>query len=158
MLGVPVSTPSSSPPPAVDHVRGLDAVPRAARALERFEPAVLLTADGLGAIYAPDAGGGDDRTFWFAADARTVLDWESHRRQIITLSYQSPDERVYLTLSGRAEVVTDPDVTAKVWRPTFRRWFPGGARDPRLLLVKFSAYDAEYYQTSSGRVSAYFAH
>jgi general stress protein 26 len=156
MLVAPASTPPPTPP-AVNHVSGLDALPLAMRALERFEPAVLLTAEGLGAIHAPGVDG-DGRTLWFVADARTLLDWESHRRQVVTLSFQSPDERVYLTLSGRAEVVTDHDVTAGKWRPTFRRWFPGGATDPRLLLVRFSTYDAEYYQSSGGRVSAHLAH
>lgn len=159
MLGMhvaPASTPPP-PPPAVDHVSGLDALPLAMRALERFEPAVLLTAEGLGAIHAPVAGS-DSRTLWFVADARSLLDWESHRRQVVTLSFQSPDERVYLTLSGRAEVVTDHDATTRMWRPTFRRWFPGGASDPRLLLVRFSTYDAEYYHSSGGRVSAQLTH
>lgn len=155
MLVASASTPPTPSP--IDHVSGLDALPLAMRALERFEPAVLLTAEGLGAIHAPGAEG-DSRTLWFVADARTLLDWESHRRQVVTLSFQSPDERVYLTLSGRAEVVTDPAAMARVWRPTFRRWFPGGASDPRLLLVRFSTYDAEFYQAANGRVSSYLAH
>lgn len=159
MLGVPVALAPTPPPtpPAVDHVSGLDALPLAMRALERFEPAVLLTTEGLGAIHAPGPDA-DSRTLWFVADARTLLDWESHRRQVVTLSFQSPDERVYFTLSGRAEVVTDQDITNRLWRPTFRRWFPGGVSDPRLLLVRFSTYDAEYYQSAGGRVSAHLAH
>lgn len=160
MLGVPVTAPSTmdSPAPRVDHVSGLAALPFVLRALSRVDPAVLLTLDGLGAIHAPappDAVEADPvRTLWFLADARTLLDWESHRRQIVTLSYQSPDERVYLTVSGRAEVVPDQDVAGAMWRPSFKRWFPGGAADPRLLLIRFVPYDAEFYQTSSGRVSA----
>lgn len=146
-------------PPHVEHVRGLDALPLVERALARFEPAVLITAEGLGAIHAAaqsDALG--SRTLWFLADARTLLEWESHRRQIVTLSFHSPDERTYITVSGRTEVVTDPGATTKLWRPTFRRWFPGGASDPRLLLVRFSTYDAEFYQSSTGRVSAHVVH
>jgi general stress protein 26 len=162
MLGVPVaaSPRSNTPAPRIDHVRGLDALPFVTRALARFEPAVLMTSDGLGAIHAsietesPAAAG---RTFWFLADARTLLDWEAHRRQVVTLSFQSPDERVYFTLSGRTEVVTDASVVTRMWRPSFKRWFQGGPTDPRLLLVQFSTYDAEFYQASSGRVSSHVA-
>lgn len=146
-------------PPKLEHVRGLDALPLVERTLARFDPAVLLTADGLGAIHAagqPDTLG--SRTLWFLADARTLLEWESHRRQIVTLTFQSPDEHIYLTLSGRTEVVTDHDAASRLWRPAFRRWFPGGASDPRLLLVRFSAYDAEFYETSAGRVSTLVVH
>lgn len=162
MLVVPVAQPTpAAPDPHVDHVSGLDALPFVTRALSQFEPAVLITSDGLGVIHATP-GPGDDpprvRTLWFLADARTLLEWESHRRQVVTLTFQSPDERVYLTLSGRAEVVTDAAITARMWRPAFKRWFPGGSGDPRLLLVQFAAYDADYYQASSGRVSAHVAH
>lgn len=163
MLGEPVGSPSKSdsPAPRVEHVRGLDALPLVARALARFEPAVLMTSDGLGAIHAPlaaDEEPASGRTFWFLADARTLLDWEAHRRQVATLSFQSPDERVYFTLSGRTEVVTDPAVVARVWRPAFKRWFAGGPEDPRLLLVQFSTSDAEFFQTSSGRVTSHLTH
>ena len=157
MLGMPVATlSSSSSAPRVDHVSGLAALPFVARALARFEPAVVLTSDGLGAIHASSPDAADDaRLYWFLADARTLLDWESHRRQVVTVSFQSPDERVYLTLSGRAEVVTDHAAAAGMWRPAFKRWFPGGPGDPRLLVVRFAPYDADYYQTSGGRVSSH---
>jgi general stress protein 26 len=145
-------------PPRVEHVRGLDALPLVERALSRFEPAVLLTADGLGAIHASGLSDGPGpHTLWFLADARALLEWESHRRQIVTLSFQSPDERIFLTLSGRTEVVTDPPTVSRLWRPTFRRWFSGGAGDPRLLLVRFAPYDAEFYEATTGRVTAHVA-
>ncbi len=163
MLGVPVATTPhpDTPAPRIDHVRGLEALPFVLRALAEFAPAVLMTTEGLGAIHAPvDPAdpAAPNRMFWFLADARTLLDWESHRRQVVTLSFQSPDERVYFTLSGRTEVVTDPSIVAGMWRPAYKRWFAGGAADPRLLLVQFSTYDAEFYQASSGRVSSHVTH
>jgi general stress protein 26 len=149
---------SPTVPPRIEHVRGLDALPLVERALSRFEPAVLLTADGLGAIHAPTPREGPDaRRLWFLADARALLEWESHRRQIVTLHFQSPDERIFLTLSGRTEVVTDAAAAARLWRPAFRRWFPGGAADPRLLLVQFAPFDAEFYEAATGRVTAHVA-
>lgn len=54
MLGARV-TASPAPQPPIEHLQGLDALPRVAEALARFEPAVLLSADGRGAIYAPPA-------------------------------------------------------------------------------------------------------
>lgn len=155
-----MTAPPSSLPPHLEHVRGLDALPFVERALARFDPAVLLTAEGLGAIHAAHAPGNAPgaRTLWFLADARTLLEWESQRRQVVTLTFQSPDERIYFTLSGRTEVVTDHDAVTRLWKPTFRRWFPAGAGDPRLLLVRFSAYDADFYETSAGRISTHVVH
>ena len=76
MLGMHVAANSPhQPPPRVEHVRGLEALPLITRALTRFEPAVLMTSDGLGAIHAsvgPEAS--DGRKLWFLADARALLD------------------------------------------------------------------------------------
>ncbi|HUU36338.1 MAG TPA: pyridoxamine 5'-phosphate oxidase family protein [Vicinamibacterales bacterium] len=156
-MAVPADS-SSSRPVRVEHVRGLDALPLVTSALAKFAPAVLLTSEGLGAIHASLADPPEERQLFFLADARTLLDWEAHRRHIVTLTFQSPDERVFLTVSGKAEVITDHEVTARMWRPSFKRWFPGGADDPRLLLVQFSLLDAEFYEAADGRVTAYLTH
>lgn len=161
MLSMPVAAESSHDrlPTRVTHVRGLEALPLITRALVRFEPAVLLTSEGLGAIHAQLGGGaGDSRTLWFLADARALLDWEANRRPVVTLTFHSPDERVFLTLSGTAKVITDHGIVAGMWRPAFTRWFPGGVGDPRLLLVQFSPDDAEFYEASDGRVTAHLTH
>jgi general stress protein 26 len=147
-------TPSPEPPPSVEHLHGLDALPRVVEALARFEPAVLLTADGRGAIYAPPAAGEDTgRRLWLLADARTAIDWEATRRGQLTLSFQSRDERVFLQVTGDAQLVTEPGVAASIWRLSFARWFPGGPDDPRLLLVLFTATTAEFFAIASGRVN-----
>jgi general stress protein 26 len=158
MLGT-VVTASPAPHPQVEHLQGVEALPRVAETLARFEPAVLLTADGRGAIYAPSMpGDGPGKQFWLLADARTAIDWEATRRQELTLSFQSRDERVYLQLTGVAQLITEPGVAATIWRQSFARWFPGGPGDPRLLLVLFTATTADFYEIASGRVSPPLAH
>ncbi len=153
MLGTTV-TAHPSPSPGVEHVEGPDALARVVETLTRFEPAVLLTADGRGAIYVPQTPGDDEvRRFWLLADARTALEWETTRRHVLTLTFLSRDERVYLRVSGVAQLITEPGVAATLWRHSFQRWFPGGPDDARLLLVLFTASSADYYQSESGRVS-----
>ncbi len=158
MLGELV-TASPAPRPQVEHLQGLEALPRVAETLARFEPAVLLTADGRGAIYAPPSpGDGPGRHFWLLADARTAVDWEATRRQELTLTFQSRDERVYLQVMGTAQLVTEPGVAGGIWRQSYSRWFPGGPSDPRLLLVLFTASAVEFFEVASGRVSPPLAH
>jgi len=152
MLGthVPALPPPGSP---IEHLRGLDALPRVVETLTRFEPAVLLTADGRGAIYAPVNDGGESpRRFWLLADARTAVEWEADRRHAVTLSFQSRDEHIYLQVAGEAQLVTEPGVADMLWRHSFLRWFPGGPADPRLLLVLFTATSADYFESRAGRV------
>jgi general stress protein 26 len=153
MLGERVTGPPA-PRPHVEHLQGLGALPRVAETLARFEPAVLLTADGRGAIYAPPtAGDGPGTHFWLLADARTAIAWEATRRQDLTLTFQSRDERIYLQVTGAAQLVTASGVAAAIWRQSFARWFPGGPDDPRLLLVLFTASSAEFFAIASGRIN-----
>ncbi len=96
----------------------MEALPRVIATLTRFEPAVLLTADGRGALYAPASDGDDPiRRFWLLADARTALEWEGARRHELTLTFQSRDERVYLQITGLAQVVTEPGVAGTALAP-----------------------------------------
>ena len=126
MLDSPVT--DSLPSPHVEHLQGLDALPRVVETLARFEPAVLLSADGRGAIYAPMAGGSRaEREFWLLADARTALDWEADRRHVVVLTFQSRDERVFAQVSGLAELVTDPEIAGQLWRHSFAAVVPGRA-------------------------------
>ncbi|MGE0360702.1 MAG: pyridoxamine 5'-phosphate oxidase family protein [Vicinamibacterales bacterium] len=153
MLGLHVPAfPPAGPP--VEHLHGFDALPRVVETLTRFEPAVLLTADGRGAIYAPVADrDGPPQRFWLLADARTAVEWEADRRHAITLSFLSRDEHTYLQVAGEAQLVTEPGVADTLWRHSFQRWFPGGPADPRLMLVLFTATSAEFYENRTGRVT-----
>ncbi|MGD9906056.1 MAG: pyridoxamine 5'-phosphate oxidase family protein [Vicinamibacterales bacterium] len=126
--------------------------------LTRLEPAVLLTGDGRGAIYAPADGAAGPQQFWLLADARTAVAWEADRQHAVTLSFHSRDEHVYLRVEGEAQPVTDGDLAHDLWRHSFRRWFPGGPADPRLLLVRFTATSADYYESPTGRVGPHLAH
>ncbi len=157
MLDSPVT--DSLPSAKVEHLQGLEALPRVLATLARFEPAVLMSADGRGAIYAPMAGGSrGEREVWLLADSRTALEWEADRQHEVVLTFQSRDDRIYAQLSGMAELVIDGKIAGQLWRHSFARWFPGGPADPRLLVVRFAAASADFYECESGRVSAHLPH
>ena len=110
-------------------MQGLDALPRVVETLARFEPAVLLSADGRGALYAPRADGRRERRLWLLADARTALEWEAGRRHVLVLTFQSRDERVFAQVTGRTEPVVDTGIAGQLWRQSFR----GGSREGRTI-------------------------
>ena len=134
MLESPVA--DSLPTVHIEHLQGLDALPRLVEALRRFEPAVLLSADGRGALYAPWAGGRRDREFWLLADARTALEWEAGRRHPLVLTFQSRDERVFARVTGPGRA----DRAARHRRPAvateLHAVVPGRTGDQRLLVVR----------------------
>jgi general stress protein 26 len=140
------------PDAPIEHVSGAAALPRIAEVLVNFEPSVLLSDDGRGAVYAPDGdqGAAGDR-LWLLADAATALAWQAAARDM-SLTFQSRDDRVFLAVSGVGEVLTLADSVRPLWRPSFGRWF-SGPDDPRLHVVRFTASYAEFYHAPDGRVT-----
>lgn len=42
----------------------------------------------------------------------------------------------------------DRATIAKLWKPSFRAWFPGGAEDPDIVLLKIAGMSAEYWDNT----------
>jgi general stress protein 26 len=57
----------------------------------------------------------------------------------------------YLVVSGRARIVMDPARIERVWKESWRPWFPDGPKDPRLCLIHVDPQEAEYWDTTGVR-------
>lgn len=153
MLAVHVAA-LPDPRASVEHVSGMPALSRVAETLVTFEPSVLLTAEGRGAIYAPDGhdGPAGDR-LWFLVGAAQREAWDSGTD--VTLTFLSKDERVYASIVGAARPVTTTGLAKSLWRDSFARWFADGPDDTRLLVVMLTAVHAEFYRSTDGRLGAH---
>ncbi len=89
---------------------------------------------------------------WFLTDvdARTVAD-VAHEAAV-NVSFSAPRGDRYVSLSGRARSVRDPEKVDALWNPTFRAWFPRGRRDPILTLLAIEVRHAEYWLVPRSRI------
>lgn len=80
---------------------------------------------------------------WFLASksSDSTAEIAHDGRAIVTM--QSTD--CYVQWSGHAELVDDPLRVHEVWRPEFSLWFPNGADDPKLQLVRVDVEVGEYW-------------
>ena len=51
-------------------------------------------------------------------------------------------------LAGRATVVEDRAMIREIWKPSFKVWFPEGAEDPNIVLLRIKGEEAEYWDSS----------
>ncbi len=58
----------------------------------------------------------------------------------------------WLSLAGSAELVDDTAKLKELWNPFVEAWFPGGAEDPDVTLLKVTGEGAQYWD-SPGRVA-----
>lgn len=142
MNQVPANIASAGPAPA----------PRAERhffeLLREFDTATVITRGRTGelhgrpmAVAEVDAEG----TLWFITniDSTKVLEIRGDSRAMISLQ----NSRQFVTMNGHFELVADRSKIDQIWKEPYRIWFDG-QNDPELVLLRFTPFDAEYWDNA----------
>lgn len=98
----------------------------------------LITVDSTGRprARATDAFPPDDSmVVWIGTNPRTRKVREIERDPRVTLYYFDPASMGYVTLIGRARLVSDPAEKAKRWKAGWEAFYPDRARDYLLIAV-----------------------
>ncbi len=61
---------------------------------------------------------------------------EVERSGRMTLLYEHDQDKSYVCLIGRAEVVEDLELKRSIWKPGHQRWNPRGPEDPDTVFVR----------------------
>ncbi|HYO82763.1 MAG TPA: pyridoxamine 5'-phosphate oxidase family protein [Bryobacteraceae bacterium] len=93
-----------------------------------------------------------DGQLWFFTWLDTAKVSEISREQHVNVSYSSPSDERYVSLSGRARLVQDPAKAKELWNPALKAWFPKGLDDPNLGLILVDAEKAEYWDSPSSKL------
>ncbi len=70
----------------------------------------------------------------------------------INVTYSDIQKNVFVSVTGKAEVVKDPVKMQELWKPVLTAYFPGGLEDPDLGLLKVSIDEAEYWDSRTGKM------
>ncbi len=121
---------------------------RAAReVIARARYATFVTVDAAGLpqarIVDPVAPEGEAFTVWIATHARTRKVGEVQAEGRAALAWFDRGVMATVTLRGRAELVADPAEKARRWRKAWAPFYPGGASDPDLVLIRFQPTSLE---------------
>ena len=63
----------------------------------------------------------------------------------MTLLYQHDEDRSYVCLAGRTEIVDDRELKRATWTPAHYRWNPGGPEDPATVYARLYAERIELW-------------
>lgn len=89
---------------------------------------------------------------WFFVSARSETVRDVLARHKVNLAYASPDDDRYVSISGRARLVNDPQKKQELWSTMSQAWFPGGVNDPDLALLAVDINQAEYWDVKSSKM------
>jgi len=90
-----------------------------------------------------------DGELWFFTSDKTHKVEEVERDNRVNASYAKPEDNVYVSVSGAASITKDRAKMEELWNPILKAWFPKGLDDPDICLLKITAEQAEYWDSSS---------
>ena len=74
------------------------------------------------------------------------------------LTYADPKAHTWVAISGLATIENNPQKVDELWTEFVREWFPAGKDDPTLVLIRFEAEDAEFWDDPGGVVAHTFSY
>ena len=101
----------------------------------------------------PDRAAG---LIWFVTDARSAKDGEIAAAPDVGLVFVDDAEKVYLSISGRAELRRDVAQARRIWRSTDDAWWPLGPNDPNACLLRVEPLLAEFWDGPASKAVAAF--
>lgn len=93
-----------------------------------------------------------DGELWFFTDVGSAKVFEIESDRHVNICYADPGHDKYVSVSGLASLLNDRKKIRELWNPLAKAWFPGGADDPELTLIRVRPTAAEYWDNSSGRL------
>ncbi|MGQ0699725.1 MAG: pyridoxamine 5'-phosphate oxidase family protein [Panacagrimonas sp.] len=127
--------------------------------IDDIKIALLVTMDSDGALRGRPMATQEldsDAELWFFTN-----DYSSKVESVIVhpevcVSYAAPEKSRYVSVSGKAELVRDPDKIRQLWKPELKAWFAGGIDDPDLALLRVDIVSAQFWDAPSSKLVQLF--
>ncbi len=94
----------------------------------------------------------EDGAMWFVTDRDSHKTDEIAVHPQVNLSFASPRDNTYVSISGKATVLFDKARLNALWSPAMMVFYPDGLDDPSLCLLRVDLESAEYWDSPGGLV------
>jgi general stress protein 26 len=119
----------------------------------------MLTTQFAGGLRARPLEARPDRDaglIFFVTDIHSAKEDEIRAASHVGLVFIFPQDKAYLSITGRARVMRDPTKTKVFWRKTDELWWPGGPTDPAVCLLRIEPLTAELWDGPASAAVAAF--
>jgi len=114
--------------------------------LEGFETAMLVTRGPDGRMHARPMAVAEmhaDADAYFVTSLDTPKVAEIYADADVLLTFQSAHQ--YAAIYGRVNIVRERALIDRLWKDSWKIWFPRGASDPAIALLRFDADRGELW-------------
>ena len=94
----------------------------------------------------------DDGCLWFFSRRDSDKNREIAVDNRVQLFYSNFSSSEYMSLYGKATIITDTKKAKELWSAIAKTWFNEGYNDPELTLIKVDPEDGYYWDTKDGKV------
>lgn len=94
----------------------------------------------------------DDGDLWFFSKKDSRKAKEITADPAVLIAFADPKAQHFVSITGRAEIVTDRATVREKWNEIYRAWFPGGPADENVVAIRIHAEQAEYWDTPTSAV------
>ena len=95
---------------------------------------------------------GEDGRLYFFVSRKTEMGQRLREDGNVNLAYANPHEDTWVSVTGTAQVLDDPEKKRELFNTIAKAWFPGGAEDPDLELVEVQIDEAEYWNVKENKL------
>ncbi len=127
--------------------------------MQDIETAMLVTEDAHGHLRSRPMHTSQvdaDGTAWFFTSEYSVKADEIAEEHNINLAYADKDGGDYLSVAGKAKIVTDQAKIDELWSDMLKAWFPEGKDSNRLALLCVKPVHAQYWDATSSKIVELF--
>jgi general stress protein 26 len=104
-----------------------------------------VAADGMRSRPMHATTDRDAGRLWFITDRRGAKEDEINAAPEVCLAFAETSSNTYLSITGKAEMRRDPAKAEALWNREARAWWPKGATDPDVRVLKVALEKAEYW-------------
>jgi general stress protein 26 len=94
---------------------------------------------------------------WFFTNEFSEKIHDISKDNNVYLIYANPKNNTYVYVKGTCTVIVDRSRIDDLWSPALKAWFPEGADDPKLCLLKVITDEAYFWNHSSSKMSVFFS-
>ncbi|MGO2279062.1 MULTISPECIES: pyridoxamine 5'-phosphate oxidase family protein [unclassified Psychrobacter] len=94
------------------------------------------------------------KEIWFIGHSPSETVDNIKKNPQVNLAYVSQDDKQYLSITGKAELVEDKDKLDELWSMAYNAYFEQGKEDPKVQLIKVVPQGAEYWANGNAIASA----
>jgi general stress protein 26 len=97
-----------------------------------------------------------DGTIWFFTHYHSEKVDEIQSDRKVSLAFINQDKKIYVSLSGKANVTQNRQLIDKFWNPVVSAWFPNGKDNDDVALLEIKIHKGEHWNADDNPVHFFY--